>query len=241
MSVPFVLLLQKGKQWWNVIDTAFDSRPTSNRPDKRGYLLYRRNQMARMGRHSKKNPFLQEVTFRDGRRKSEKICPWIHKGDHFIDAEFRDPANPPDNGIGKDVQIFPTAGSCRAIPPPGRRTPIFPRRVDYTVHFRFQDNCAKRIIVADFNGGTVDGRKPDEALFPEISQVGFGLSPCVPVPHAVDFRGKIVPYTRGSIAGKDEQDLAIAEISWPILLAHNKVTFSRGIIQGDLRFVSLRA
>ena len=180
--------------------------------------------MVRMGRDSKENPFLQKVTFRDGRRKSEKISPWVHKSDHIIDAEFRDPANSPDNCIGKHVQIFPTAGSCRAIPSPGRRSPIFSRRVDYAAHFRFQDNCAKRVIVADFNGGTVDGRKPDDPLFPEISQVGIGLSPSVPVPHAVDFRGKIVPYTRGSVAGKDEQDLAIAEIGWPILLAHSEVT-----------------
>jgi hypothetical protein len=72
--------------------------------------------------------------------------------------------------------------------------------------------------VADFNGGTVDGRKPDDAVFPEISQLGIGLSPGVPVPHAVDFRGKIVPDTRGSVARKNEHGLAIAKIGWPILL-----------------------
>jgi len=238
MSVLFVLLLQKGKQRRNVIDPAFDSRSTRNRPDKRGYLLYRRNQMVRMGRHSKKNPFFQKVTFRDGRRKSEKICPWIHKSDHIIDAEFRDSVNPPDNCIGKHVHIFPTAGSCRAIPSPGRRSPIFSSRVDYAAHFRFQDNCAKRVIVAYFDRGTVNSRKPDDPLFPEISQVGIGLSPSVPVPHAVDFRGKIVSYTRGSIAGEDEQDPAIAEIGWPSLLVHSEVTPSRGIILGGHRFVS---
>jgi hypothetical protein len=223
MSVPFVLLLQKGKQWWNVIDTAFDSRSISNRPNKRGHFLYRWNQMVRMGRDSKENPFPQKVTFRDGRRKSEKISPWVHKSDHIFDAEFRDPANSLDNSIGKYVQIFPTASSCRAIPSPGRRSPIFSRRVDYAAHFRLQDNCAKRVIVADFNGGTVNSRKLDEALPPEIFQLGIGLSPSIPVPHAVDFRGKIVPYTRGSIAGKNEQDLAIAKIGWPILLAHSEV------------------
>jgi hypothetical protein len=68
--------------------------------------------------------------------------------------------------------------------------------------------------------------------------VGIGLSPSVPVPHAVDFRGKIVSYTRGSVAGKDEQDPAIAEISWPSVLAHSEITSSPGIILGDLRFVS---
>jgi hypothetical protein len=207
-----------------MIDAAFDSRSTSNRPDKRGHLLYRRNQMVRMGRDSKENPFLQKVTFRDSRRKGEKISPGVHKSDHIIDSDFRDPANPPDNCIGKDVQIFPTAGPCRAIPSPGRRSPVFSRRVDYAAHFRFQDNCAKRVILADFNGGTVDGRKPDEALFPEISKVRFCLSPSVPVLHAVDFRRKIVSYTCGSVAGKDEHDLAISEIGWPILLTHSEIT-----------------
>ncbi len=33
----------------------------------------------------------------------------------------------------------------------------------------------------------------------------------VPVPHGVEFRGKIVPYTRGGVAGKNEQDPALAE------------------------------
>jgi len=194
--------------------------------------------MVRMGRNSKENPFPQKVTFRDGRRKGEKISPGVHKSDHIVDAEFRDPANSPDNGIGKRIQIIPTAGSRRAVPSPGRRSPIFSRRVDHATHFRFKDNCAKRVIVADFNGGTVDGRKPDEAFFPEISKVRFCLSPSIPVPHAVDFRGKIVPHTRGSIAGKDEQNPAIAEIGWPGLLAHSEVTSPRGIILGDLRFLS---
>jgi hypothetical protein len=180
--------------------------------------------MMRMSRNSKENPFLQKVTFRDGCRKGEKICPWVHKSDHIGDPIFRDPANSSANSIGKLVQIFPTAGPCRAIPSPGRRSPIFSRRVDYTPHFRFQDDCSKRVIMADFKGGTVNGRKPDEALFPEISMVRFGLSPCVPVPHAVDFRGKIVSYTRGSVTGKDEQDPAIAIIGWPSLLAHSEVT-----------------
>jgi len=238
MSVLFILLLQKGKQRRNVIDTAFDCRPTSNRPDKRSHLLYRRNQMVRMGRNSKENPFPQKVTFRDGRRKGEKISPGVHKSDHIVDAELRDPANSPDNGFGKHVQIFPTAGSRRAIPSPRRRSPIFSRRVDYAAHFRFKDNCAKRVIVADFNGGTVDGRKPDEALSPEISQMRFCLSPSIPIPHAVDFRGKIVSNTCGSVAGKEEQDPAIAEIGWPSLLAHSEVASSRGIILGDLRFLS---
>lgn len=224
MTVPFILLLQKRKQRRNVIDTAFDSRSTIHRPDIWGHHFNRRNQMMRMSRNSKENPFLQKVTFRDSRRKGKKICPWVHKRDHIFDAEFRDPANSPDNCIGKHIQIFPTSSSCRAIPPPGRRSPIFSCRVDYATHFRFQDNCAKRIIVANFNGGTVDGRKPDEALFPEISQVGIGLSPCVPVPHAIYFRGKIVPYARGCVAGKDEQDPAISEIGWPILLAHSEVS-----------------
>jgi hypothetical protein len=78
--------------------------------------------------------------------------------------------------------------------------------------------------MANFNSGTVNGRKPDEAFFPEISQVGIGLSPGVPVPHVVDFRGKIVSYTCGSVAGKEEQDPAIAKIGWPGLLAHSEVT-----------------
>jgi hypothetical protein len=78
--------------------------------------------------------------------------------------------------------------------------------------------------MADFNGGTVDGCKPNGSLFSEISQVGIGLSPSVPVLHAVDFRGKIVPYARCSVAWKEEQDPAIAEIDWPIPLAHSGIT-----------------
>ena len=98
------------------------------------------------------------------------------------------------------------------------------------MHFRFQDNCAKRVIVVDFNGGTVDGRKPDDPLLPEIFQAGIGLSPSVPVPHAVDFRRKIIPYTCGSIAGKDEQHFAFEEINWTILFAHSEVTSDRHLL-----------